>query len=520
MLIKRTIVLFLLVSSFSYPQDNHFAAPLYVEGADKYIIEHHNEIDFYEFLKGVKYAKVEIINFSNYGTKTTNKLLKSSTDDIREYLVNIGFEKVAITTIEKNLLVDIPECQIARVSAVLHFKRNKVFKPRLSFKSCEDHLYVLEYKNKVSLQTIVREGEYYSLLQTMFYHRVQYNKDLQLKGLISEDELKTYFDNNKLDKLEGIYSVLGGLSGTACYPLSDKIGIKKIGNNYSILKLGDHFIEYNTGHDLGTIQATGNPNIFMHDIAFQGGGMVYFDEAGMLNFDWEVTFVGSKQYLKLYPTWSTNATTIDKDIFTTGTGFAISQKGIVVTNQHVIEDANDIEIGVPVDGILKYYKGEVLFEDKKNDIAILQILDSDFKELSDIPYTILNEVSAIGESVFTLGYPLTNSMGENIKLTNGIISSITGYNDDQNSYQISAPINPGSSGSPLFDEKGNLIGIINAKHSKAENANYAIKSPYLLNLMRVLVANDDIRKQNSLANLSLPDQAKIIEKFVFLIKVR
>src|SRR6185436_3333739 len=81
------------------------------------------------------------------------------------------------------------------------------------------------------------------------------------------------------------------------------------------------------------------------------------------------------------------------------------------------------------------------------------------------------------------GYPLTTSMGQDVKLTTGIISSVNGYQGNANSYQITAPVQPGNSGGPVFDEQANLVGVINAKHVLAENATYAIKSTYLINFL-------------------------------------
>jgi S1-C subfamily serine protease len=77
-------------------------------------------------------------------------------------------------------------------------------------------------------------------------------------------------------------------------------------------------------------------------------------------------------------------------------------------------------------------------------------------------------------------------MGDEVKLTNGIISSKSGFQGDVTSYQITAPVQPGNSGGPLFDDKGNIIGIINAKHVGAENASYAIKASYLMNLIDLM----------------------------------
>lgn len=63
--------------------------------------------------------------------------------------------------------------------------------------------------------------------------------------------------------------------------------------------------------------------------------------------------------------------------------------------------------------------------------------------------------------------------GVDVKLTNGIVSARTGFHGDVSQYQISAPVQPGNSGGPLFDSKGNIIGVVSAKHAGAENAGYA-----------------------------------------------
>ena len=71
-----------------------------------------------------------------------------------------------------------------------------------------------------------------------------------------------------------------------------------------------------------------------------------------------------------------------------------------------------------------------------------------------------------------------------------------------------------------FDFDGNLVGVINAKHLLAENATYAIKSNVLKNLIEILPSPPDLPQINKLAGMSLPEQIKIIENFVFLIKTK
>ena len=110
-------------------------------------------------------------------------------------------------------------------------------------------------------------------------------------------------------------------------------------------------------------------------------------------------------------------------------------------------------------------------------------------------------------------------MGEEVKVTNGIISSNSGFKNDITSYQISAPIQPGNSGGPLLDDKGNLVGIINAKHLEAENVSYAVKFAYLLSLMNS--SNEDIRVPliNRLNTISLPEKIKQIKNYTYIIEV-
>ena len=124
----------------------------------------------------------------------------------------------------------------------------------------------------------------------------------------------------------------------------------------------------------------------------------------------------------------------------------------------------------------------------------------------------------VGEDIFVLGYPMTTTMGSEIKLTNGIISARSGYDGDVALYQISAPIQPGNSGGPLFDKKGNLIGVICAKHTGAENAGYAIKTSYLRNLVESVADLNILPSKNNISSLELKDQVKQITPFVFLIK--
>ena len=113
-------------------------------------------------------------------------------------------------------------------------------------------------------------------------------------------------------------------------------------------------------------------------------------------------------------------------------------------------------------------------------------------------------------------------MGKEIKITDGIISSKSGFDGDINSYQIIAPIQAGNSGGPLFDDRANFIGINSVGLSKevADNVGYTIKSSYVLNLIDVLPKSIDLPSNTKLQSLPLTEQIKEISKYVVLIKVK
>jgi S1-C subfamily serine protease len=203
----------------------------------------------------------------------------------------------------------------------------------------------------------------------------------------------------------------------------------------------------------------------------------------------------------------------------TGTGFAISSDGYIVTNYHVIENAKTIKVKGLDGNFHKSYTADIVVNDKNNDITILKINDYSFTDLGAIPYTIKSESISVGTDIFVLGYPLTATMGEEIKLTNGIISSKSGFQGDITSYQMTAPIQPGNSGAPMFDKNGYLTGIINAKHTGAENAGYAIKITYLLNLIDAAPVSIKLPTINKLSGKSLSTQVSIVKDFIYIIEV-
>ena len=194
------------------------------------------------------------------------------------------------------------------------------------------------------------------------------------------------------------------------------------------------------------------------------------------------------------PVASTSTTTV-----TLGSGFLLNRNGLIATNWHVVADAKNIEIAFPdsSEGI----RAEVAIKDATNDLAVLRLSDLTTvgSVCPELPFQLAssNRVT-LGERVSTIGYPLQSILGLNPKFSEGVVASRTGLQDDPRSLQISAEIEPGSSGGPLFDNQGDVIGIVVATLDAAkvyaeagalpQNVNWAIKSDYLLSLVGMLTS--------------------------------
>ena len=204
-----------------------------------------------------------------------------------------------------------------------------------------------------------------------------------------------------------------------------------------------------------------------------------------------------------------------------GSGFFIDARGYIITNYHVIENASEIEIDLIRNEEKRSYSAKVISVDKLNDLAIVKINDVNFIPYQKLPYNFKTQISDIGSNVFALGYPMALSgMGEEVKFTDGKISSKTGYEGDITNYQISVPVQPGNSGGPLFDYDGNIIGVISAKILAADNVSYAIKSNYLQSLIEVAPEKLTIPNDASINKLTLTEKIKLLSDYVVLIKIK
>jgi len=140
---------------------------------------------------------------------------------------------------------------------------------------------------------------------------------------------------------------------------------------------------------------------------------------------------------------------------TGGSGFIIDSGKKVVTNKHVIEDGKEFAIRT---GLGEVIKARVLFISPSDDIAILE-LDRPLPADRAIPIAAYSK-PRVGRNVVVMGYPLWYMLGEGSpSLTNGMVSKRTGLQDDRGTFQLTAKVNKGNSGGPVFDLFGNVVGI-------------------------------------------------------------
>ena len=147
-----------------------------------------------------------------------------------------------------------------------------------------------------------------------------------------------------------------------------------------------------------------------------------------------------------------------------GTGFIISSDGLFVTNFHVIEHAQEVTVKLK-DGREFKVSGSVELN-RDLDLAVLKL---DATNLVTVPLGD-SDTMRVGQPVLAIGNP----MGLEQTISDGLISAIRGDTSVEKMFQITAPISPGSSGGPLFNLNGEVIGITFAQLTEGQNLNFAI----------------------------------------------
>jgi tetratricopeptide (TPR) repeat protein len=167
--------------------------------------------------------------------------------------------------------------------------------------------------------------------------------------------------------------------------------------------------------------------------------------------------------------------TYDKkgNILRLGSGFFISQNGDIITNYHVLQGASSAEVKTS-DG-KTYPITYIVAEDEQSDIIRLSVnISSQYV----YPLSLSTTIPEVGERIIIYGSPL----GLEKTVSDGIVSAIREVPGYGKLIQITAPISPGSSGSPVLNMKGEVIGIATFQMVEGQNLNFAIPSERIANL--------------------------------------
>jgi len=172
-----------------------------------------------------------------------------------------------------------------------------------------------------------------------------------------------------------------------------------------------------------------------------------------------------------------------------GSGFFI-RPGEVVTNLHVIRGAHRVEIHTLEGKGRTYPVAGALAVDEEGDLALLSV---DLPPERSRPLTLSVALPEEGERVFAIGIPLRLEGS----VSDGIVSAVREVPDIGRIVQITAPVSHGNSGSPLFNMRGQVIGIITVKVTNGQNINLALGAPRVAALSRgQLVTFDQLATTN------------------------
>lgn len=173
----------------------------------------------------------------------------------------------------------------------------------------------------------------------------------------------------------------------------------------------------------------------------------------------------------------------DQHSAVSGTCFVVAPDGKILSNEHVVANGRQIVVTLS-DG--RELVARTVTQSRNTDLALLEV------DASNLDYLPLSSqrTANIGMEVFTVGYPVTSILGEELKFTDGVISSLSGIGGEAAFMQITVPLQPGNSGGPLVNNFGEVVGIttstaaIGAFFDRAgtlpQNVNWAVKSDYAL----------------------------------------
>jgi len=206
-----------------------------------------------------------------------------------------------------------------------------------------------------------------------------------------------------------------------------------------------------------------------------------------------------------------------------GTAWPIAS-GYVVTSNHVVSDTDSVTL---VDASGREISARVIIRQENRDFALLEVDDP-----SSLPPAIplARSQERLGASIFTIGFPRIDVMGKTPKLSIGVISSVNGFYDDPGSYQTTVPIQPGNSGGPVLNFKGEAVGVVTSmlgirdeatgSINMLQNSSRVTKIDPMKDMLARLPKKDGVVRELPRDKDSLEDLADRIQKSVLIVVAR
>ena len=204
--------------------------------------------------------------------------------------------------------------------------------------------------------------------------------------------------------------------------------------------------------------------------------------------------------------------------YNTGTAFYVSRDGLAITNNHVVDGCKELR-AAGRDGVLTIETADTV-----NDLALMRT-----NAATQVSAELSREPAALrqGDAVTVYGFPLNAVLSSGGNLTPGVVSALTGLGNNSGQIQITAPIQPGSSGSPVLNEKGEVVGVVLMKLSDlemarqtgqlAQNVNFAVSGATL----KAFLDTQTVRYETGPLFRSRRSNAEIAEaarKFTFVVE--
>lgn len=184
-----------------------------------------------------------------------------------------------------------------------------------------------------------------------------------------------------------------------------------------------------------------------------------------------------------------------------GTGFYATRNGLIVTNRHVTRMCNSVRLQVGGASVPL----EMIVDDPVNDLAVLR---GPSRATPAVVFRAEGQPARLGEPVLAIGYPIGAAVGNQVFPVSGSISAVAGRQGRDNEFSMTAPINPGHSGGPIFDESGLLVGVAVAGITRIgdrniQNVNFGIRASVLRRLLRSI--NADVEEAPPGTPIRTPD---------------